>query len=249
MSASSIDDAIAQMTSIIAESRQQATRLGFFCALYRRVTMRVAEGITNGRFEDGARMAAFDVLFANRYLEAYAQYQAGDPCTQSWQVAFDTCRESGYLILQHLLLGMNAHINLDLGIAAAQVAPGEALAGLEHDFNEINVLLAELVADVQRQIATVSPWLGFLDLVGGRSDEAVINFSMEHARRSAWDYATKLSVLSAGEQAETIGRRDKAVADFASFILRPSLTVNTAIFLIWLRELREAPTILDILSA
>ena len=43
-------------------------------------------------------------------------------------------------MLQHLLIGMNAHISLDLGIAAARTAPGEALPvltqGIDQDFFE-----------------------------------------------------------------------------------------------------------------
>jgi hypothetical protein len=38
-------------------------------------------------------------------------------------------------VVQHVLLGMNAHINLDLGVAAAEVAPGPAIAGLRGDFD------------------------------------------------------------------------------------------------------------------
>jgi hypothetical protein len=43
---------------------------------------------------------------------------------------------------------MNAHINLDLGIAAAQVAPGPALPALHTDFLCINAILASVVATV-----------------------------------------------------------------------------------------------------
>ena len=46
------------------------------------------------------------------------------------------------VILQHLLLGINAHINLDLGIAAVETSPGNQLAPLKNDFDMINKLLA-----------------------------------------------------------------------------------------------------------
>jgi hypothetical protein len=54
---------------------------------------------------------------------------------------------------------MNAHINFDLGIAAAEIAPGDELPSLQHDFNEINTILARLVGQVQSEIYEVSPWI------------------------------------------------------------------------------------------
>jgi hypothetical protein len=213
------------------------------------VTIGIKEGIAAGRFDDGPRMERLDVIFANRYLEARECYLRGDPCSQAWRVAFDHCNLSSYLVLQHMLLGINAHINLDLGIAAAQTAPGADLAALEHDFMEINAILAGLAKSVQLRIGAVSPWLGWLDVVGGSSDEVIINFSLAKARQSAWDYAQKLAPLSADEQAASIARRDEAVANLASIITRPGLTLGIAVFLIWLRESREIPTIIDLLLA
>ena len=50
---------------------------------------------------------------------------------QCWSVAFHAAHRRPPIIFQHLLLGMNAHINLDLGIACAEVAPGPAIDDLE----------------------------------------------------------------------------------------------------------------------
>jgi hypothetical protein len=69
--AKNIDEVIARLTDIIDISRQEPGRMGYFAALYRKVTIKVKQGVLNGRFEDGARMERLDVNFANRYLEAY----------------------------------------------------------------------------------------------------------------------------------------------------------------------------------
>lgn len=55
------------------------------------------------------------------------------------------------LILQHLLLGINAHINLDLGIAAAQTSPGDDLPDLRNDFVEINRVLVRQVDGIRER--------------------------------------------------------------------------------------------------
>ncbi len=103
---------------------------------------------------------------------------AGKPPTDSWQVAFDGASSWRPIIIQHLITGMNAHINLDLGIAAAIVAPGAELAALEGDFKTINAVLSRLVDGFTADVAEVSPWIGLLDRIGGRADNALINFSI-----------------------------------------------------------------------
>jgi len=56
---------------------------------------------------------------------------------------------------QHLLLGMNAHINLDLGVAAARVCPADQLPNLKNDFDRINLILSDLIGAVQEELAEI----------------------------------------------------------------------------------------------
>ena len=133
-STDTIDDVIADIAGVIARCTEESSRLGYFAALYYDVTVKVRQAIRAGAFEDGARMARLDVAFARRYLDAVAQYWRGDESTLAWQVAFRAGRRWSPNVLQHLLLGMNAHINLDLPVAAAQTAPGAQLTSLESDF-------------------------------------------------------------------------------------------------------------------
>jgi len=125
--AQTIDEVVYLLDAVLIRTRRERSRLGYFAALYRRVTLRVKEGIQKGEFEDGARMEKFDVIFANRYLEATYQYWNGVKPTRAWQLAFAACRDWNPVVLQHLLMGMNAHINLDLGISAALTSPGSDL--------------------------------------------------------------------------------------------------------------------------
>lgn len=149
MSPHTIDDVLVRLDAIVDDCRRRADRRGMFAALYRRVTRAVKRGIQSGRFADGPRMDRIDVAFARRYLDAYDARIAGQPITRAWQVAFDAAERSGYLILQHLLVGMNAHINLDLGIAAAYTCPGPLLCELRPDYDVINDILAEQLAPLR----------------------------------------------------------------------------------------------------
>ncbi|MGB4870723.1 MAG: DUF5995 family protein, partial [Candidatus Promineifilaceae bacterium] len=71
MTGETIDDVIHDLTAIIDECREMDSRLGYFPAMYRKVTAQIKEGVENGRFEDGPRMIQLDVVFAQRYIDAY----------------------------------------------------------------------------------------------------------------------------------------------------------------------------------
>ena len=56
MRARSIDDVLTRLGEIIDQTREDSSRLGYFPALYRRVTAAGGSGIREGFFEDGSRM-------------------------------------------------------------------------------------------------------------------------------------------------------------------------------------------------
>jgi hypothetical protein len=185
-----IDEVIDRLTFIVNQSRKRGSCDGYFAALYRMVTVEVKNRIAAGWFEDGPRMERFDVIFASRYLEAWRRREAGEKVGAAWSTAFGIERTFWPVVLQHLLVGMNAHINLDLGLAAAATAPGPQLAGLKGDFDRINQLLAGLVKGVEDRLAQVWRPLRWLDGLAGGAEEAVINFSLSAARDYAWELAT-----------------------------------------------------------
>src|ERR1044072_9449682 len=91
---------------------------------------------------------------------------------------------------------MNAHINLDLGAAAAIVCPGDQLASLKHDFDEINNILEAMIGGVQEQLSKISHWMNMLDLMGARTHEIIINWSIDKARDAAWRVAERHAPLN-----------------------------------------------------
>ncbi len=248
MSAKTIDQVIEQLDDIVERTKRHKSRLGYFGALYRKVTLKVKAGINEGFFEDGGRMERLDVIFANRYLEAFEQNQKNIPPTRSWQLAFETSKRWWPIVLQHLLLGMNAHINLDLGIAAARTSPGAAVHGLKNDFNKINEILAALVDGVEQELAQIWPVLGLLDYTAGRTDEVLINFNMQKARDHAWKIAEKLAPLEPAAQAPVINELDAGIAVFGRVICHPGFVVGAVNKIIRLGERGTIPHIIDLLS-
>ena len=213
--------------------------MGYFAYVYRRTTAAVKEAILAGRFADNERMEAFDVSFANLYLEAYEQYHCGDPCSASWQLAFDAAKEQKAM-LQHVLLGMNAHINLDLGVAAGCLMAGKNLNDLKVDFRRVNDILQEIIEELQERIARVSPVFTWFDRLGKDKDEHLLDFSMRAAREQAWVVAHQ--VWAAGEdKATVISRVDGNVAHLGARVNQPRTRVGR--WLWWGMALTEGRSI------
>ncbi len=247
MPATNIDEVIQQLDRAIQTARARGSRLGYFPALYRKVTIKVREGLHQGWFENRDRMERLDVIFANRYLEALQQHEQGSQPTRAWQIAFEAAGVWWPVVLQHLLLGMNAHINLDLGIAAAQTAPGASLTTLRNDFNQINAVLASLLREVKDELSQVWPLLRLLDRIAGTADDVMINFSLARARDHAWELAERLAPLSPAEQQAAIVRADDWAAQFGHSIWRPAYPLGLFLPLIRIGERGSVARIIDIL--
>ncbi|HET9624358.1 MAG TPA: DUF5995 family protein [Kofleriaceae bacterium] len=247
--AQTIDEVIGELDVIIAGCTLGASRLGFFAALYRQVTLRVKQGIAAGEFEDGPRMERLDVVFANRYLAALAAWQADGAPSQCWRLAFQAAGRDDLIILQHLLLGMNAHINLDLGVAAATVAPGAALAALHTDFNRINAILGALTDQVKQVVARFSPFLHLLDEVGASFEDEIVNFSMTAARDDAWRHAELLAFQPSAQQAQTIEVLDDKALFLGRLVADPGRILTAVLDAVHLGESKDTAAIITALNA
>lgn len=236
ISVSKIDDVILALNQIISEAEQNNDPAGYFAALYRKVTIKVKEGIASGYFDDGPRMEQLDVAFARRYLDAYFNFCNQKPVTLSWQKTFDLFQKKRPIVLQHLLMGMNAHINLDLGITAAEISGEENLASLQADFNRINEILSSLLHEVEDNLSSIWPALKFILKHTGKIDDYLVDFSMKLARDGAWKFATEFAQTPASERTLAIEARDRKVAAKTDLILKPGLVASIVLWLIRVTE-------------
>ncbi|SMD36231.1 hypothetical protein SAMN04488029_2786 [Reichenbachiella faecimaris] len=228
-----IDQVIISLDQIIQESIENESCAGYFAALYRKVTLKVKEGIEQDYFDNGPRMEHLDVVFATRYIHAYKAYKHGEPLTRSWQVAFALSTHYWPIVLQHLLIGMNAHINLDLGIAAAEISEGKNVNDLHGDFDKINEILSSLVHEVDRDLAEIWPTFRIIVKALGKVDDYLVDFSMKLARDGAWKFAKHLADTPLSLKPEMIIARDQKVSKKASLITSPGFLI-TIIFR-WIR--------------
>ena len=249
MPAKTINEVITQLEKIAEDTISRKDPLGIFTLVYLDVTRAVRDGIQQAVFEDGALMERLDVVFANRYIEAYNSYRASKPCTQAWQTAFDAASRFDLLVLQHLLMGMNAHINLDLGISTATVVEPARLHMMEADFNKINELLTAKIDTMQDQLAKISPLLFLLDWFGKRSDERFAEFSLVKARNNSWKAANRLALLSPQNKELEINELDGYVATLNKLLANPGVLFGTLVKFIKWFEVKDVGKVLLLLRS
>lgn len=218
--AKNIDEVLSELDLIIDSTVAENNYLGIFAYVYRRTTAQIKQAIAEKQFEDNDRMELMDVAFANLYLTAYQRYTNNLSCSESWQTAF-VAKNAKITILQHTMLGMNAHINLDLGVSAATFSAGTNMASLKNDFMKVNQVLNSLVNEMQNRVSRVSRLMVMLDWMGKNTDELIINFSMAKAREQAWDFACFLSDLKDVERVSTINKKDCRIAAFGKILINP----------------------------
>jgi len=239
----SISEVLQRLEIILAWAKENQSPQGYFAALYYQMTKAVAGGIDANIFENGTRMERLDVNFAQRYLDAWDGWQSGRPISKAWKVAFEATENPNVPVLQHLILGVNAHINLDLGIAAAQTRPKDAIFGLKRDFELVNATIGNLVDDTQNRLAHI--WLPFrwIDWLLRTEDEGMINFSIKMARGAAWQSATAIAFAPNLEaEHKLVEGLDAAVAGFGNKLLYPGYLIS---FGLWLMRKSEMGTVAE----
>lgn len=235
MHANNINEVIVILKNIIAVETEEGSPMAYFAILYHDVTVAVRDAILEQRFEDNPRMEKLDVIFANHYFDAYKAYHEDTYVSQCWKLAFESTTHFQPTILQHILAGMNAHINFDLSQAVIDTADDDTTS-LKNDFLLVNTILSEQVDAIQDKLAKIWPIMRLLDWIAGKTDEAVIDFSMVKAREAAWKHAEVLFELSEEKRSEYRLSMDNKGAYYGNKVINPPLLVKGLTFFIRIGE-------------
>ena len=243
--AKTIDEVIQRLEEVIDCAIETKSANGIFAALYIVVTEKIRDGILKGDiFEDNPRMERFDVIFANRYLKAIWEHQNGLNSPHACKVAFIVAdRFPTKTILQELLVSMNAHINLDLGIAAAETSPGDAIDSLKNDFDSINTILGSLVDEIKEDISKMSPRFGLI-IRFMVAEDAIMNFSIKVARKKAWKFAKQLAPRSGAAFEAIVNQKDLETAKLGRLVASPGWWANLINWWVKRAESQDLPAII-----
>ena len=220
---------VARMEQLLQPLEADRDPARFFLGVYLRTTVAVGAAIDAGDFEDPAWVEEWDVDFAVLYLDALTAHRR-DPASppRPWQLAFgarpDLPPEA------HVLLGMNAHINLDLPRSLVRVIPPAGFddpATLDlrrRDHERIDRVLASRVAAEDGELHRAGGRRTQLDRLLAPVNRSASRVFLRESRRRVWANAGRLDAArrhGPGAYARRLGDLEAAASARADDLLRP----------------------------
>lgn len=235
-SAYSTEDILQDFERVIEWCLKNKNRNLFFAALYKTVTIKVHSAISEGLFEDNERMSRFVDHFSNFYFEAFTLYSIGELKESSpWYIVFSEGTKKKTLV-QHMLLGVNAHINFDLANTCIAISPGTNIVTLVNDFVTINNILSSTVEELKAKVFSISPLLSFAARFTRKFESDVLNFSINTARSKSWETACQLAISEGKKFEEVKSSSSLMTQKIANRILNPGRFASVLIYFISLSE-------------
>lgn len=222
-----LDDVVHGLATLEADFRSRADRRCVFLTLYGIVSSQMRDRVRDRAFADPEWVHRYAVAFANFYRQALEDYDAGrlDAVPKAWRLCFDAARAGAGLVLQDLLLGVNAHVNNDLPFALSTVSidPDRELRYRDHA--AVNAVLGSVVERATARLAELyAPGLTGMDNCAGQLDELAGLFSLQVARESAWESAVSLANARTDVERHLVTRLlGGRAAVLARLLLTPSL--------------------------
>src|SRR5687768_16768170 len=106
-----LDDVVRDFTALEADLRARNDRRCIFVTLYGVVSAEMRDRVALKAFDDAEWVHRYAVAFASLYRQAFDAYAAGRVASvpRPWRLCFDAAASGNSLVLQDLLLGVNAH--------------------------------------------------------------------------------------------------------------------------------------------
>lgn len=220
---------VANMEQHIARWESERDARSIFLSCYRLMTINMYQALEEGQFVDPTWVGALLEHFASYYFVALEAYEADDPCTpEAWQIAFKAAKQTNLSPIQHLLLGVNAHINYDLVLAEVDLLDSEwaeltseQRGRRQADHERVNQVIGETIDAVQDTILEpLQPRLEILDRLMGGLDEWLVSRLIRHWRAEVWEAAVNFLETPDPDSRASLRRiRSTQVARLADAIL------------------------------
>ncbi|HEX6306396.1 MAG TPA: DUF5995 family protein [Anaerolineales bacterium] len=190
-----------RMQTQIHEWTRAYDRRAIFLNCYMFMTRNMLAAIESGEFHDPAWIRQLLHRFADYYFEALEAYEKRSPKTPKvWRRVHDVTQEEPIAVLQHLLLGINAHINYDLVLTLVELLEGEwkgldkPMRALRYaDHCHVNAIIARTIDSVQDQVVEIFvPKMDLVDRLLGPFDEWMASRLITHWREEVWQHAILL---------------------------------------------------------
>ena len=205
-----------RMQSLVRQWQNSRNRRVIFGHTYLLMTGNMLEAMEAGEFHDRTWISSYLSRFAGYYFRALEQYERGwFLAPPVWRVAFQVAENPQTMTWQHLLLGINAHINFDLvSVLIDLLDPIWERLGAEdrarryRDHEHVNEIIGRTMEAVQdRIIARYSPLLDALNRVPFEIEDRLVAKAIRTWREQVWKHATGIIEISDKEERQQL--RDK----------------------------------------
>ncbi|MDB5239778.1 MAG: hypothetical protein JWP57_403, partial [Spirosoma sp.] len=242
-----IDEVIFYLDRVARHFRSQNNPIGYFCAVYKLVTQRVAEGIRLGLFAHPVEMERIDVGFGNRYFEAINHYFDGEPAWAPWQISFDAA-QTLLTTDQHIFAAANAHISFDLPIVVSNEYRGKDIEQFKVDFAKMNELFDDMYDQMNDDIANVFRPFGHAVEHFAEKLKAFERATMKKGRDIAWAKSLQLhQAKTDAEREQLIAELETEAAAMGRLISKPPLLLRKPLELAAKKEFGTAAHKVDVM--
>ncbi len=200
----SIDRGVVEkMLAIAGTFEMNKDNRTIFLYCYSMMTDNMLMAIEQNRFQDNVWVEQLLHRFADYYFDSLSCYDGGATTPKVWDEVYKAAATKHLHVLQHLLLGVNAHINYDLVLTLNDILSpewdhlSEAKREMRyHDHCLVNSIIGQTIDKVQDDVVEkFSPSMQVIDTLMGRFDERILLKLISEWRESVWHHACELLAL------------------------------------------------------
>ena len=120
---------------------------------------------------------------------------------------------------------------------------------LQNDFEKINVVIAAQSQAMQNTLCKIWFPLKLLANISNHRQDAVINFSIDQARKASWASAVALALVQGEARDNYISMMDDSVVRIADRIINPPFFTGLLLKLVLMMESKNVSKMIDELSS
>lgn len=216
-----------KMMVIVRKFEANKDNRTIFLHCYSMMTANMLVAIEQNKFHDTVWVNQLLNRFADYYFDALTCYDCGGETPTVWKEVHKAAATKKLHVIQHLLLGVNSHINYDLVLTLYDMLSPE-WTGLSDEMRVkryqdhclVNLIIGETIDKVQDEVVEkYSPAMDLIDKLMGRLDEILLLKLITEWRDTVWDHTQKLLVLeSEDDRAKYILDLEKKVLNRADWL-------------------------------
>lgn len=225
-------DVVVKMVTIAKGFEVNNDNRSIFLTCYSMMTENMLKSIEQNKFHDNVWVDKLLHRFADYYFDALGCFDCQKATPLVWQEVHKAAEIKKLHVIQHLLLGVNAHINYDLVLTLYDLLSPEwndlskELQKMRYqDHCLVNSIIGTTIDRVQDElIEKYAPSMNLIDTIMGRLDEFLLLKLISEWRDSVWDHTQKLLKLT--HQSE----RDDYIIEVEKKVLKRADWIDTQVW-------------------